>query len=43
LLTAECVSKPADFMAAKLLIAKGTVLDESIADPEVSLKPFLQK
>lgn len=43
LLTAECVSKPADFMAAKLLIAKGTVLDESSADPEVSLKPFLQK
>jgi len=41
--TAECVSKPADFMAAKLLIAKGVALDDSIADPEVSLKPFLQK
>ena len=39
--TAECVSKPADFMAAKLLITKGPVLDDSIADPEVSLKPFL--
>ena len=39
--TAECISKPADFMAAKLLIAKGAVLDDSIADPEVSLKPYL--
>ena len=30
-------------MAAKLLIAKGVTLDDTIADPEVSLKPFLQK
>ncbi len=43
LLTAECVSKPADFMAAKLLITKGIALDDAIADPEVSLKPYLQK
>ncbi|HTN39877.1 MAG TPA: FAD-dependent oxidoreductase [Asticcacaulis sp.] len=43
LMTAECVSKPADFMAAKLLIAKGVALDDTIADPEVSLKPYLQK
>ncbi len=41
--TAECVSKPADFMAAKLLIAKGVVLDDAIADPDVSLKSYLQK
>ena len=41
--TAECVSKPADFMAAKLLIAKGVVLDDAITDPDVSLKPYLQK
>jgi len=43
LMTAECVSKPADFMAAKLLIAKGVTLDEAIADPDVPLKPYLQK
>jgi len=43
LMTAECVSKPADFMAAKLLIAKGVTLDDAIAEPEVSLKPYLQK
>jgi 3-phenylpropionate/trans-cinnamate dioxygenase ferredoxin reductase subunit len=43
LMTAECVSKPADFMAAKLLIAKGVALDDAIADPDVSLKPYLQK
>lgn len=43
LMTAECVSKPADFMAAKLLITKGMALDDAIADPEVSLKPYLQK
>jgi 3-phenylpropionate/trans-cinnamate dioxygenase ferredoxin reductase subunit len=42
--TAECVSRPADFMAAKLLIAKGTAgLDESILrDPTAPLKPLLQ-
>lgn len=42
--TAECVSRPADFMAAKLLIAKGTNgLDEAIlADPAAPLKPLLQ-
>ncbi|HTM83083.1 NAD(P)/FAD-dependent oxidoreductase [Asticcacaulis sp.] len=39
--TAECISKPADFMAAKLLIAKGVALDDTFADPEVSLKPYL--
>jgi len=43
LMTAECVSKPADFMAAKLLIAKGVNLDDAIADPDVPLKPYLQK
>ncbi|MGA9659708.1 MAG: FAD-dependent oxidoreductase [Asticcacaulis sp.] len=41
--TAECVNRPTDFMAAKLLIAKGVVLDASIANPETPLKPFLQK
>ncbi len=40
--TAECVSRPADFMAAKLLIAKGVALDETVvADPSASLKPYL--
>ncbi|ESQ92143.1 ferredoxin reductase [Asticcacaulis sp. AC460] len=43
-LTAECVSRPADFMAAKLLIAKGVAVDEAIvADAEASLKPYLAK
>lgn len=41
--TAECVSRPADFMAAKLLIAKGVALDETVvADPSASLKPYFQ-
>jgi 3-phenylpropionate/trans-cinnamate dioxygenase ferredoxin reductase subunit len=42
--TAECVSRPADFMAAKLLIAKGVAgLDEAIlGDPAAPLKPLLQ-
>ena len=40
--TAECVSRPADFMAAKLLIAKGFSVDPAVlADPDASLKPFL--
>jgi 3-phenylpropionate/trans-cinnamate dioxygenase ferredoxin reductase subunit len=43
LMTAECVSKPADFMAAKLLITKGVILDDAIADPDVPLKPYLQR
>lgn len=38
----ESANRPADFMAAKLLIAKGVVLDEAVvADGEASLKPFL--
>ncbi len=38
----ESANRPADFMAAKLLIAKGVALDEAvIADGEASLKPFL--
>ena len=42
--TAECVNRPADFMAAKLLIAKGVALDPAVvADAEASLKPYLQK
>ncbi len=40
---AECINKPADFMAAKLLIAKGVPLDDGIANPETPLKPYLQK
>ncbi|ESQ76825.1 NAD(P)/FAD-dependent oxidoreductase [Asticcacaulis sp. AC402] len=44
LLTAECVNKPGDFMAAKLLIARGVVLDEIlVADAEASLKSYLAK
>ncbi len=41
---AECVSRPADFMAAKLLISKGkTGLDAAVlADPDAPLKPLLQ-
>ncbi len=41
--TAECVSRPGDFMAAKQLIAKGiSGLDAAvIADAEASLKPLL--
>lgn len=40
--TAECVNRPADFMAAKLLIARGPALDEAIvSDPDAPLKPFL--
>lgn len=40
--TAECVNRPADFMAAKLLIARGPALDEAvIRDPDAPLKPFL--
>ena len=40
--TAECVSRPADFMAAKLLIARGVALDDAVvANPDVSLKPYL--
>lgn len=40
--TAECVSRPGDFMAAKQFIAKGVMLDEAvIADPAASLKSFL--
>ena len=41
---AECVSRPADFMAAKLLISKGkTGLDATVlADPDAPLKPLLQ-
>ncbi|WKL56925.1 FAD-dependent oxidoreductase [Asticcacaulis sp. ZE23SCel15] len=39
---AECVNRPADFMAAKQLIAKGVPLDPSVvADAAASLKPFL--
>ena len=39
---AECVNRPGDFMAAKLLIARGVVLDEAtVADADASLKPFL--
>ncbi len=38
----ESANRPADFMAAKLLIAKGVVLDEAVvADGDASLKPFL--
>ncbi len=40
--SAESANRPADFMAAKLLIAKGVALDEAVvADGEASLKPFL--
>jgi 3-phenylpropionate/trans-cinnamate dioxygenase ferredoxin reductase component len=40
---AECVNRPADFMAAKLLIAKVVALEESVLkDPEASLKPYLR-
>jgi len=40
--TAECVNRPADFMAAKLLIVRGPALDEAvIRDPDAPLKPFL--
>ncbi|MEI9904705.1 MAG: FAD-dependent oxidoreductase [Asticcacaulis sp.] len=40
--TAECISRPADFMAAKQLIARGLVVDPAVlADPDASLKPFL--
>jgi 3-phenylpropionate/trans-cinnamate dioxygenase ferredoxin reductase subunit len=40
--TAECVNRPADFMAAKLLIARGPALDEAVVrDPDAPLKPFL--
>lgn len=41
--TAECVNRPADFMAAKLLIAKGkTGLSEAlISDADAPLKPLL--
>jgi len=40
---AECVSRPADFMAAKLLISKGkTDLDPAVlADADAPLKPLL--
>ena len=39
---AECANRPADFMAAKLLIAKGVTLNETVvADGDASLKPFL--
>lgn len=40
---AECVTRPADFMAAKLLIAKGkTGLDPAVlADADAPLKPLL--
>ena len=38
----ESANRPADFMAAKLLIARGVVLDEAVvADGEASLKPYL--
>ncbi len=42
--SAECVTRPADFMAAKLLIWKGkTGLDAGVlADPDAPLKPLLQ-
>ena len=40
--TAECVSRPADFMAAKQLIARGIVLDDGITNPDTPLKPYLQ-
>jgi len=44
LLTAECVNRPADFMAAKLLIAKALVLEETVvADAAASLKSYLSK
>lgn len=40
---AECVNRPADFMAAKQLIAKGVALDETVVrDAEASLKPYLK-
>lgn len=40
--TAECVNRPADFMAAKLLIARGPALDEAVArDADAPLKPYL--
>ena len=43
LICAECVNQPAEFMAAKLLIAQKTRLDkERLADNEVSLKSFMQ-
>lgn len=39
---AECVNRPADFMAAKQLIAKGVALDPAVvADADASLKPYL--
>lgn len=39
---AECVNRPADFMAAKQLIAKSVPLDEPvISDPASSLKSYL--
>ncbi len=38
----ESANRPADFMAAKLLIVKGVALDEAVvADGEASLKPYL--
>jgi len=38
----ESANRPADFMAAKLLIARGVALDEAlVADGEASLKPLL--
>lgn len=38
----ESANRPADFMAAKLLIARGVALDEAVvADGDASLKPFL--
>ncbi len=38
----ESANRPADFMAAKQLIAKGVALDEAVvADGNASLKPFL--
>lgn len=44
LICAECINRPADFMAARQLIAKGVVLDDPIiSDPDASLKVYLTR
>jgi 3-phenylpropionate/trans-cinnamate dioxygenase ferredoxin reductase component len=43
LVCAECINRPADFMAGKLLIAKGTVLDPArLSDLNFPLKTLLK-